>query len=365
MDIQDVLEKRYGADYMMLANKDYNFDGKNGRIVSSETARAMYGIIADMVDRTKLPADKAMNLILHNEMQLVRGDNPEPIAEWNIAIEKKDRYAVSTNLALVMSYADISDISMTVGQVDTYKPEQVLRAAIADAKNLLGNFKDAAAMIKSMALTISKVGYSNSVANSYLRDNEIAEQLFKSWRSSKKKGDDTVTIQRLLDASILYRVQTHCEGFLYRKGFSKFWFAGFGFMFLADTDIYYNILGSTMRNSFMSANRKEKGITVLSLFQSALRQRIAVTGNKQNVVGYNTQSNSLVQSKNGKADVNVVPLSLTSFRDFFELDKANSQHFLDGFCFFGNLDKDEKIVVKMLDGKKLKKRNLNEEEYEE
>jgi hypothetical protein len=365
MENQDALEKRYGANYLVLANKDYVFDGKNGRIISSEAAQTMYMIIADLIDKTKLPVDKALNLILHNEMQAMRGENPAAIAEWNIAIEKKDRYAISTNFALVMSYADVGNISMTVGQVDTYKPELVLRTAVADAKNLLGNFKDAAAMVKSISLNISKMGYSNSVANSYLRDNVVAEQLFKDWRSNKKKGDDTVTVQRLLDASILYRVQTRCDGFLYRKGFSKYWFAGFGFVFLADTEVYYSILGSSMRNSYMSVNRKEKGITVLSLFQSALRQRVAVSGNKQNIIGYDSQSESLIQSKNGKADVNVVPLSLTSFKDFFELDKVSAKYFMDGYCFFGNLDKDEKAIIKMLDGKKLKKRSSAGEEFEE
>jgi hypothetical protein len=361
---QDIMERRYGSTYMSDSNESYSFSGRGGTIISQESAKVLYNVFVKMIDETQLNVEGAMNLILHKEIIGVYDEEEAAIKEWNAAIKAQDRYAVSTNFVLVMSNADISSIHMGIGQVDSYQPDEVIKNAIKDAYEQVGAFSHAVAMIKSLALKISQMGYSSSVNANFVRENEVAQALFKKWSGVKKPGDNKVTIQRLLDSSIFFRTQSAVDGFLYRKGFSKYWFAGFGFVFLSDSDTYYSILGSSMRNAFLSANRKNQKVSVLALFQSSLRQRVAVCNNKQNILRFNATTNLLVKGQPGGLDVSIVPLSLISFEEFFENDKNHSKAFMEGFCHFGEMTEDQKEVLRLLDGKKKKKRMALDEEEE-
>jgi hypothetical protein len=357
------LKDHYGDSYVIKAKAEYSFNGKGGRIISMNAAKVLYDSFCKWIDESTLDIGEAVNLILHNKVEGAADHELAAIQEWNDAIIKQDRYAISTNFSLVMSCADSSLISMEVGQVDTYKPDAVIRSAISDAAQRLKSLKDATSMIKALSLNISKNGYSSSVRNDFIRGNDVAQYLFKKWSDEKDPGDSKVTIQRLLDSSIFYRIHQKDEGFLYKKGFSKYWFAGFGFVFISDSNVYYNILGSSMRNALLSSNRKIKGVSMISLLQSALRQRIAVCNNQQNVIGYDRTNDNLYKGQAGAGDVVVVPLSLISFKDFFDNDKENKLSFIDGFSTYGKMDWDERDVLDQLDGKQ-KRRRKRAEEYD-
>jgi hypothetical protein len=359
------LKDHYGDNYVAKARAEYTFNGKGGRIISMNAAKILYDSFCKWIDEGTLDVSEAVNLILHNKVEGAADYELAAIQEWNDAIIKQDRYAISTNFSLIMSCADSSLISMEIGQVDNYKPDAVIRNAISDAAQRLRSVKEATSMIKALSLNISKNGYSSSVGNDFIRGNDIAQYLFKKWNEEKNPGDNKVTIQRLLDSSIFYRIHQKDEGFLFKKGFSKYWFAGFGFVFISDSNIYYNILGSSMRNALMSSNRKVKGVSMISLLQSALRQRIAVCNNQQNVIGYDRINDNIYKGQAGVGDVNVAPLSLMSFKDFFEADKENKLSFIDGFSTYGKMDWDERDVLDQLDERqKRRRRKANEYDNE-
>jgi len=357
------LKDHYGDNYNNKAKAEYHFNGRNGRIISMDSAKVLYNSFCKWIDSTELNIRDSMNLILHNEIINWTHEEEAAVEEWNDAILKKDRYAVSTNFSLIMSHADTSQIEFEVGQVDSYKPDSVLRNAVSDAFEQLRKLESATAMIKSLALNISKNGYSSNVKDDFVRGNKTAEILFKQWNKNKRQnpGDDSVTVQRLLEASIFYRIHDHVEGFLYKKRFSKYWFAGFGFVFISDSQIYYSILGSSMRNALMSVNRKSQKVTVISLLQSALRQRLAVCNNGQNIIGYNQTTGKLYKGQPGGNDVSIAPLTIISLRDLFNIDQLHMLAFLDGFNTYGNMAWNENEVIELIDGKKKKKRVIDEE----